>query len=196
MLELAAEKATGVNAYDLMNMQIEKSPPGSNGVTFLPFLQGRMGGQNNPYAKGAMIGMRMSTRREDMLRAVMEGICFEIKETLIAQSTANINIGNILLTGGAAKSPFWVQMQADIYQKPVTVLETTENGCLGAAMFAGIGIGIYKDAYEAVDKAVRKGRTYEPDLSLKDVYEDAYLRFEETYSGLLATSFRKKTDKM
>ncbi len=184
-LELETEKKTGVPAYELMAMQAKKSSPGANGVTFLPFLQGRMGGKNNPYAKGALIGMRMSTRREDMLRAVMEGICFEIKETLIAQTAANIHIGNIHLTGGAAKSPFWVQMQANIYQKPITVLETTENGCLGAAMFAGVGIGAYKDAYEAVERAVRKGKTYTPNLNLKDVYEDAYLQFESAYSGLL-----------
>ena len=188
-LEMATQKITGVDAYELLNAQIAKSSPGANGVTFLPFLQGRMGGKGNGYAKGSLVGMRMSTSREDMARAVMEGICYEIKETLLAEMAANLEIGNIRLTGGAAKSPMWVQMQADIYQRPVTVLQTTENGCLGAALFAGVGSGVYKDAYEAVDVAVQEGATCEPNPALKDVYEEAYRRFEAVYEGLVSTVY-------
>ncbi|MDR1215002.1 MAG: carbohydrate kinase [Propionibacteriaceae bacterium] len=188
-LEVAAGRSTGLDPYDMINAQIARSTPGANGVTFLPFLQGRAGGTVGPNAKATLAGMRMSTSRDDMARAVMEGICYEQKEVLLAQSKSGLKVGDIRLTGGAAKSPLWVQMQADIYQRPVTVLSTTENGCLGAALFAGVGTGTYKDAYEAVDNAVQMATTYEPDPKLAGPYEEAYERFEGAYQGLTSTIY-------
>jgi len=93
-------------------------------------------------------------------------------------------VRDIRLTGGAAKSPMWVQMQADIYKRPVSVLQTTENGCLGAALYAAVGAGVYKDIYEAVDNAVQVGKTYEPNPANFAAYDDAYARFEKYFDSL------------
>ncbi len=183
-LEVASQAQTGMDAYDLIAMQVARSTPGANGVTFLPFLQGRMGGQTNFAARASLSGMRMSSTRADVARAVMEGICYEINEILSAEAASGVKIGEIRLTGGVTKAPMWVQMLSDVIQRPVSTLSVTENGCLGAAMFAGIGAGVYKDAYEAVDIAVKDGVTYEPDTSLRGAYEEAYARFETYYSAL------------
>ena len=183
-MEVAAAGTTGLDAYDLINSQVEKSRPGANGITFLPFLQGRQGGKTNGEARAAFIGMSLATERSDLARAVMEGICYEINEILNAEKAAGFEPKDIKLTGGAAKSPLWLQMQADIYQRPITVLQTTENGCLGAALFAGVGTGIYKDAYEAVDRAVHVGKTYEPNPENFAAYEEAYQRFEDYFDKL------------
>jgi len=183
-IEAAAGRVSGVDSYELINAQIAASVPGAHGITFLPFLQGRMGGKANGDAASAFIGMRLSTERADLARSVMEGICFEIYETILAQSKAGLAVGDIRLTGGAAKSPMWVQMQADIYQRPVSVLQTSENGCLGAALYAAVGAGVYKDVYEAVDRAVQVGRTYEPNPANFAAYQDAYARFEKYFDSL------------
>src|SRR5665648_1233588 len=85
-----------------------------------------------------------------------------MKDILNAQEAAGIEIGTIRLTGGAAKSPFWCQMLADIFQKPIDLLQTSETGCLGAALYAGIGAGVYVDCADAADRAVKITRQYEP----------------------------------
>jgi xylulokinase len=130
--------------------------------------------------------MTLGTTEADMARAVMEGICYEMRDILEAQKKAGTNIKAIRLTGGGSKSPLWVQMQADIYQQPIHVLQTHETGTLGAALYAGVGAGLYKDYKEAVDIAVHVSKEYTPNSRLGNVYDEGYDRFVHTYKALTA----------
>lgn len=184
-LEVAAGKILNDDPYNLINRQIEQVPPGANGITFLPYLAGAaMGPRANANARGALIGMTLGTTRAEIARAVMEGICYEMRDILEAQKKAGIELKAIRLTGGATKSPLWNQMQADIYQVPVYVVQTSETGALGAALYAGVGAGVYKSFKEAVDVAVHVKEVYEPNPKLASAYEEGFQRFVSAYEAL------------
>jgi len=180
--ELGAK--TGEDPYTIMtNAMDAESVPGANGVTFLPFLQGACV-RSAPNAKGTFLGMNLGTKKADMARAVLEGICFEMYDIINAEEKAGVKVSTIRMTGGAAKSPFWSQMMADITGCKILILEASESGCLGAALYAGIGSGIYKDPKDASAKAVKIKKEYNPDPSKKAAYEEAYQRWSKACDAL------------
>jgi xylulokinase len=183
-LEKAAAKTLQDDPYNLINKQIETVPPGANGITFLSYLQGAGGPRQNGNARGAFVGMTLGTTKADMARAVMEGICYEMRDILEAQKRAGINIKGIRLTGGGSKAPLWCQMQADIYQQTIYRLQTSETGTLGAALYAGVGAGVYKSYKEAVEVAVHIKDKFEPNPELAEVYNEGYHRFVSIYEAL------------
>lgn len=182
--ERFAGEVSGQDPYDIITSQVAASPIGANGVTFLPYLGGVSGARQNPSARANLNGMTLATTKADVARAVLEGICFEMKDILNAQAAAGIEAETIRLVGGAAKSPFWSQMLADIFQKPIEVLRTSEAGCLGAAMYAGVGAGLFGSCQEAADRSVAVIGRYDPDPSTKQTYEDAFKRFVDVYEAL------------
>jgi xylulokinase len=184
-LEVAAGKILGRDPYDLINDQIATVPPGAHGITFLPFLQGASAGPRaNAFARGVLSGISLGTTRADIARAVMEGITLEMRDIVEAQRRAGVGIASIHLTGGGTKSRMWNQMQADMYQVPVQVLQTSETGALGAALYAGVGAGVYKSYQEAVATAVHIQETYQPDPARFAAYDEAYENFVRVYSAL------------
>lgn len=183
-LEVAASRVLNEDPYNLINTEIATSKPGANGVTFLSYLQGAQGARGNANARGVFSGMSLGTSKADMARAVMEGICYEMNEILVAELKAGIALNGIRLTGGAAKSPLWCQMFADISGQPIYALECFETGCLGAAMYAGVGAGVYKDCSEASKTAVRIARQYDPDKANFAAYQDGFKRFVDVYDAL------------
>ena len=176
-------KETGKDPYDLINEQIATSPIGANEVTFLSFLQGASGARINGKARGTFVGMTLGTTKADMARAVMEGICYEMNDIIRAEEAAGIKIDKIRLAGGAAKSPLWCQMMADIFKHPIQILENGEAGCLGAALYAGVGVGVYKDCHEAA-KVARTTLEYTPNPDNFEAYDKAYKRFCDVYDAL------------
>lgn len=181
-------KEQGKDPYDLINEQIATSPIGANGVTFLSYLQGASGSRINGNARGTFIGMTLGTTKADVARAVMEGICYEMYDIIRAEMEAGIELNGIRLTGGAAKSPLWCQMMADIFKQPIHILQTSETGCLGAALYAGVGVGAYKDVKEAASM-VHITKTYEPNPDNYEAYDAAYKKFIQVYEALDGTVF-------
>ncbi|WRS30733.1 FGGY family carbohydrate kinase [Actinomycetaceae bacterium MB13-C1-2] len=183
-LEVAAASVTDANAYDMVTSEAALSSIGANGVTFLPFLGGASGARQNPNARAGFNGMSLATKKGDMSRAVLEGICFEMKDIVEAQMAAGIEVNTVRLVGGAAKSPFWSQMLADILGKPIEVLGTREAGCLGAAMYAGVGIGAFESCEAAADRAVKVVNRYEPNQANSEAYGEAFGRFVKLYENI------------
>lgn len=177
-------------ASEKLEHYLSHSPPGANGVTFLPYLQGKAGGAANANASGAIVGLRTFTKREDLVRACIEGVTYEMREIMNDEEAAGVDMKDLRLSGFATNIPLWCQMQADIYRKPVSIVQTSENSCLGAAMFAGVGTGAYRDAYEAVKQAVHVVRTYEPNPDLAEIYCEAFEKFDNFYQGLQTTLFK------
>ena len=177
-------KEEGKDVYDVITKTMEDVPAGCNGITFLPFLMGAAGARVNTNARGAFLGISLATTKAEMARSVLEGICFEMYDIVCAEEAAGIEVKSVRLTGGAAKSPLWCQMLADVMQKPVKLLQTSETGCLGAALYAGIGSGVYKDAHDAVDKAVKVTKEYTPNPAMADAYKAAFQRWIEAYEAL------------
>ena len=183
-IECQAGRVAGVDPYDIITKQAGGSPIGANGVTFLPYLGGASGARQNPDARANLNGMTLATTKGDVARAVLEGVSFEMRDVLDAQSAAGIEIETIRLVGGAAKSRMWSQMLADIFQRPIEILRTSEAGCLGAAMYAGVGVGLYESCEQAADRAVAVVDRFEPEPSTAAAYEEAFQRFVDVYEGL------------
>lgn len=183
-LEKAQAKFLKDDPYNLITRGIEREPIGANGVVFLPFLQGAAGHRNNPNARGTLLNIDLGTTRSQIARAVLEGICFEMYDIILAEEAAGIEVKDIRFTGGAAKSPFWCQMLADMTGKRIMLLQTSETGCLGAAMYAGIGSKIYKDAYDAAQRAVNITKVYEPNPDNKASYDEAFEKWTSAYEAL------------
>ncbi len=184
-LEVAAGKLMGKDPYEYLNEQIASVPPGSKGVTFLPYLQGASAGpRNDADARGCFVGITLGTTKAQMTRAVMEGITMEMRDIIEAQRNAGVEVSAIRLTGGGTKSRMWNQMQADMYKVPVKVLQTSDTGALGAALYAGVGAGVYKSYAEAANTAVHIKDEYEPNPKAYAAYDEAYGRFVRVYEAL------------
>ena len=126
--------------------------------------------------------MNLGTTKGDLAEAILEGICFEMRDILDMKMEQAGEIKKIRLGGGVAKSQMWCQMFADVLGKPVEVTEVQEMGCLGAAMCAAIGAGIFKDPTEAIERCVRVKKTYVPNMLLKEAYENTFIRWKKIYS--------------
>jgi xylulokinase len=198
-LELEKEAADGDNAYDMITAQAAESPPGANGVMILPHWLGAGTGVDpclNPDSRGTILGLSVSRTKADLYRAIFEGLCYEVRLILDSFEKAAIPIEELKVSGGGAKSPFWLQLKADITQKQVTVPAVTEASLLGAGMLAATGVGVYGSLQQAVDAVCRDVATYDPKAELAGVYDEHFGVYKELYTSLLPlnTRIRSLTD--
>jgi xylulokinase len=183
--EVQAAKRKGISVYDLIDQEIEKSPPGANGIIFLPYLLGERSPYWNPDAKGAFIGIKVSHRREDLLRAVMEGVTFNMKINLrtIARAIER-SPTNLTVYGGGAKARVWRQMMADILGVDISHPDPLDEGAsIGAAILGGVGAGIYKD-YNVNHRFFQMTDTLSPNRKNTELYEIMQPVFEHSYAAL------------
>jgi len=121
----------------------------------------------------------------DIYRAVMEGLSYEMLYNIESLTKYGININSLRATGGGAKSPLWLQIKADIFGKTITSVKTDEAGAAGCAMHAAVGMGVYKDLKEAVGAFVKIGETYIPSDKYKDIYSEKYENYKTVRNSLL-----------
>lgn len=150
-------------------------------MTALTSFQGSHTRKKNEHTRGTFFGIHLGTTKADMAEAILEGICFEMKDILTMKEELAGNVKKIRLTGGVSKSPMWCQMFADILNRPVELTEVSEIGSLGAAMCAGIGAGLFKDSRDAVDKCVHISKVYEPKKENNLEYEKAFKLWNKYY---------------
>ena len=131
-------------------------------------------------AKGAILGLPLQTTKSDIVKAILEGISFEIKHNLNLLELAGVEINEIRAIGGGAKSGRWLQLKADIFGKDVVALDVSEGVCMGAAILAGTAIGKYKSIQEAVQLLIQPKQVYQPNKEK----QQRYLERMETYSQL------------
>jgi xylulokinase len=184
-LEQQAAEALGISPYELMNLNAEKSPPGANGLIFLPYLLGERSPRWNPRARGAFVGLTVRHTREDMVRAVLEGITMNLRVILEAFTAQGALIDAMRVIGGGARGRFWNRIMADVYGIPVhrlTILQ--EATSMGAALAGGIGVGIYRD-FSMSETMNEIAETITPGAAAQEVYNRLYPIFEATYHALL-----------
>ncbi len=173
------DEIIGTKDYAGEQKAIEKF--GENHVFFLPYLMGERSPHNDPDARGTFIGMTMDTTRADMTQAVLEGVCFAIRDSFEVARSLGINIGRTKICGGGAKSPLWRQMMADGLNIKVDVLENEEGPALGGAMLAAVACGRYASVEEAADALVRVKETVDPRPEFAEKYEERYQKFRKIY---------------
>ena len=180
-MEVATSKLMGIDPYDIITTTAKQSVPGANGVIALTCIQGSHTRKKNEKARGTFFGINLGTTKADIAEAILEGICFEMRDILSMNEELSGEIKHVRLCGGVAKSDMWCQMFADILEKPMELTEVSELGALGAAMCAGIGAGLYSDCKDAVAKCVRITKVYEPAKDRIAWYQEAFKLWQRYY---------------
>lgn len=182
--EQAVAASLGLPAYELMNQEVLQSPPGARGLLYLPYLLGERSPRWNPEARGAFIGLTIRHGHSDMLRAVLEGITFNLRVILEAFLRQGASIEALRVIGGGARSPVWNGIMADIFGIPVHRLSQLEEATsLGAAVAGGIGVGLWKD-FSQVDRMVSVAQETSPNPQRRSRYDELYDIFNQSYAVL------------
>lgn len=170
--------------YAILDEEVLTSPPGANGLLFLPYLIGERSPRWNPKAKGAFIGLKMETEKKDLVRAVQEGVAFNLNVVLETFKKNDVTIEDMIVIGGGAQSDPWLQILADIYkiniQKPNFLEEATS---MGAAITAGVGVGVFED-FDVIDRFLKIEETKTPNKDNEEVYAALKPIFDQCYFGL------------
>ena len=164
--------------------EAKKAPAGSDGLVFLPYMSGERSPIWDVKAKGVYYGLDFAKTRGHMIRAGMEGAAFALRHNLEVAENAGAKAGRLRAMGGAANSRLWTQMKADITGNPIDVPSSDKATTLGAAMLAGVAVGVYRDFDEAVGKTVQVTRSHEPNESEKPVYDAGFEIYRELYLHL------------
>jgi len=183
--EAALAELTGEDAYTYLNAQAALSQPGARGLLFLPYLDGDFTPNNDANARGVFIGMDTATTKNEMLRAVLEGVAFCILDNMMLIRSLGGEINDVVITGGVAKSPLWLQIISDVTGCPVTLPEETEGAPFGNALLAAVGAGLYNNFAEAIERTVEiKHNAFVPDAANHALYSDLYEVYKSLYPSL------------
>lgn len=189
-----AEKETaalmGVDEYYLMDKEAETVPVGANRLLYLPYLMGERTPHLDPDARGTFFGLSAMHTKKDMLRAVLEGVSYSLRDCVEVFREMNINVSDMMACGGGGTSPLWRSMLADLYNCPVKTVASKEGPALGVALLATVGAGIYSSVPEACKAVIKTDKTQEPNTQSVPEYEKYYQLYREIYPALKA-SFKK-----
>jgi xylulokinase len=164
-----------------LNDEAAVVPRGADGVTFLPYLQGERTPHRNALARGAFLGLSLAHTRAHLTRAVLEGICFALRDSLSVLQSLGLGANALLLTGGGARSVFVRQLQAEVLGVPVTTVNREEGPAYGAALLAAVGIGVYSDVEAAARATIERRPSETPSTDAHRAYDAPYARFREGY---------------
>lgn len=183
-----AQKEGGAD-WDYLIADAAASPAGARGVMFLPHLSGAGCPVIDTRSLGAFVGLSNFVTRGDMFRAIIEGLDYQFLDIVDAlQSGLGIVADRIVVVGGAVRNKFWMQNKADIVGVPIQVPEVEEATPLGAAILAGIGVGIYKDEQDAFERVCKPGITFEPNAKAAAQYKELFGIYKEIYPNLAPVS--------
>jgi len=189
--EVDAERRDGRSAFDRLNTLAAQAPLGSAGLLFLPYLASAGAPHWNPDARGSFLGIAQHHERAHFARAVMEGVALEMSDSLLRMDAYGLTTQCIRLGGGATRSSLWNQIQADVYARPVQLLQEAESTALGAALLGGVGAGFFSSIGEGVAAMVRVAKTIEPEPHRQARYADLRGVYGEAYESLAASVFGK-----
>ena len=181
--------APGVD-FGALVAEAEPVAAGSDGLLFLPYLTGERTPHADPLARGAFVGLTVDHGRSHLVRAVLEGVAFGLRDSFDLMRSAGVPVPTaVRATGGGSRSPLWRQILADVLEVPVATTSTSEGAAQGAAMLAAVGTGRYASVDEACRALVVAGEPVEPSGAV-GVYRDAHARYRELYPAL-APTFRR-----
>jgi len=174
----------GRDPYDVLAEEASAAPAGSEGAFWVPYLMGERTPHLDPNARAALLGLTASHTRGHLIRAVMEGVAFSLKDTFTIFEEMRIPVTSIRLGGGGARSPLWRQIQADVYEHEVEIVAAEEGAAYGAAILAGTGAGAWASVDEACDKVVRVASRIAVDPAGTRTMQQAYGTYRKIYPAL------------
>ncbi len=179
--EMEQAAITGADAYDLL---LQDAPADPTGLIFLPHFAGSGTPTLDVHSKGAILGLTFATTRAELAKAALEGLTFELRTNLDLLRDAGVEIAELHAVGGGARSELWLRLKADICGLPLRVPQVTDAACLGAALLAGAGAGIYRDLPAAVAQTVQWRRQIAPDPVQESAYAARYQLHCQVYPHL------------
>ncbi|MGA7415954.1 MAG: xylulokinase [Bryobacteraceae bacterium] len=174
-------------SYDDLTAEAAGSPSGSQGLFWLPYLMGERTPHLDALARGAWVGLTAKHSRADLIRSILEGVSYSLRDCLEIIAGMGAPVSLVRLSGGGAASPFWHQLFADIFGKRVVTLETKEGSAYGAALLALVGTGEYASAHELCSQAIQESAVREPDAGNAAFYNRAYEVHRSLYPALKET---------
>lgn len=183
-IEIEEAKKRNADPYDLLTRKASKAPPGSEGLYFLPYLTGERCPYPDPDARGAFIGLTSRTERGAVIRSVLEGVTYGMKDQLVIFEEMGVKVTKVRLSGGGAKSGFWRQLQADIYGKQVALINADEGPAYGAALLAGVGIKNWPSVPAACKAAIRDVQVIKPERKTANTYAKHHPQYQSLYAAL------------
>lgn len=183
----AKQKAQEQGGTDWEHLMADASgsPPGARGVMFLPHMSAVGCPIVDARSLGAFVGLSGFVQKGDLLRSVIEGLNYQVLDILTALQTGlDITVDHLVAVGGGTRNAFWMQNKADVAGVPIEVPDVEESTPLGAAILAGIGIGLYRDEQEAFKRVYKPGKTYYPDPKLSHLYSELFDIYKQIYPSL------------
>jgi xylulokinase len=191
--EVAMAKQQEIDPYFLLTAEAALAGPGAEGLFFLPYLTGERTPHFDPDAKGGWIGLTVRHGRPHMIRALLEGATFAMRDSLELIREMGAAISQIRVSGGGARNALWRQIQADIYGGDVHTLNSSEGPAFGVALLAQVGTGGFSSVPEACDATIRTVESTAVDPKVKRFYDQAYAIYQKLYRDL-HHSFRSISD--
>ena len=182
--ERSTALASGGDPYDLLTREAALAPLGSDGLLFLPYLTGERTPHPDPMARGAFVGLTVRHRKSHMIRSVLEGVAFGLRDSLELIKGLGVPIGQVRASGGGARSPMWRQILADVFGAELVMVNVTEGAAYGAALLAGVGTGIFANVEEAVGRTVRVTQSTSPIADDSRQYAELYSVYRSLYPAL------------
>lgn len=182
--EVLLSGKTGLDSYYLMDKEVARIAPGSEGLVMLPHLQGAMAPEANPKAKGVFFGITMAHTKAHFIRAVMEAIGYIVLRNIEAVEAMGIPVKEIRVLGGGSKSDIWNQIKADITGRVIWTTEYSDAACLGVALVSGVSVGLFPDLKGAVDKMVTLKKKFVPNPENHEKYLKLYAEYKGLYDSL------------
>lgn len=171
-------------SYDSLTAEAQQVPAGSDGLLFLPYLTGERTPHNDANARGVFSGLSFAHSRAHLTRAVIEGVCFAMRDSLELMKRQGISPTQARAIGGGARSPMWLQTFANIFNLPIATVHPVGGAAYGAALLAAVGCGMFDTVDAAAQSCVATETAAQPDPALTATYEDFYHAYRRLYPAL------------
>jgi len=174
----------GLETYDVLCEKASQAPAGSDGLIFLPYLTGERTPHADPFALGAWVGLSARHDKPRLIRSVMEGATYAMKDSFEIIRSMGVSAKEVRLSGGGARSALWRQIQADIYGCEVSTVNAEQGPAYGAALLAGVGTGVWSSVPEACDATIEVVSKQAPDPQAEATYAKFYPLYGKLYRSL------------
>jgi xylulokinase len=181
--QFGAGPEDGRDPYERLTDEAQKVPPGVEGLLWTPYLMGERTPHLDPKARAALVGLTASHTRAHVIRAILEGVAFSLKDTFAIFEEMGVPVNNIRLGGGGARSPLWRQIQADVYDHEIEIVEAEEGAAYGAAILAGVGAKAWSSVDEACKAVVRVKTRVAKNPSAVSVMNPQYQAYRRVYQA-------------
>ncbi len=174
----------GINPYDYLTDKVKSISPGSNGLTILPHFAGAISPEVDENACGVFYGLNLSTDRNTIIRAILESVAYMLRANIELIKESNIEIKDIVASGGASNSDLWNQIKSDVLGMSINTIKNGDSCCLGAAILAGMGVGHFKSVETACELIIENDKEFFPDMDNKKAYDKYYMIYKDLYNSL------------